>query len=189
LCVAETFRKMPDQTFYLRCSPRNAADKVSSLVEMRLAARDKALRSFRGNRRGSEEDAAERAERLEREAHAAIVEFSLKDGIRLLREALRIREASQGETHPDLIWTLSLWIEALRREHQPESAREAAHIGERRLALRRAVLAGATDELVHSLRELMELYTFEDDAFDTRRVDELQRELDVLPATRDERDS
>jgi hypothetical protein len=51
------------------------------------------------------------------------------------------------------------------------------------------VLAGATDELVHSLRELMELYTFEDDAFDTRRVDELQRELDVLPATRDERDS
>lgn len=45
----------------------------------------------------SEEEAAERAEQLERKAHDAIAEFNLEDGIRLLREALAIREASQGE--------------------------------------------------------------------------------------------
>ena len=137
----------------------------------------------------SADEAVQRAEQLEREAHDAIAEFSLEGALRLVREALAIREASQGEGHPDLIWTLSLWIEALGRKHRPESALEAARLGERRLALRRTALAGAPDELEHSLRELMDLYTFEYDVFDARRVDELQRELDALAVTRNERDA
>ena len=136
-----------------------------------------------------EEAAEERAERLEREAHAAIAGFSLDDAVRLLREARAIREASQGEDHPDLIWTLSLWIEALGRKHRPETQLEAAHLGERRLALRRTALAGAPDELAYSLRELMDLYTFEDDVLDRGRVDALRHELNELPAMRDERDA
>ena len=87
----------------------------------------------------SDEDEAEkRAERLEREAHDAI-EFRPEDAIRLLREALAIREAAQGDGHPDLIWTLSLWIEALRWKHHPEArwrlpawASGASHCGGRR---------------------------------------------------------
>jgi hypothetical protein len=63
----------------------------------------------------SADEAVQRAEQLEREAHDAIAEFSLEDALRLVREALAIREASQGDGHPDLIWTLSLWIEALGR--------------------------------------------------------------------------
>jgi len=129
----------------------------------------------------SADEAVQRAEQLEREAHDAIAEFSLEDALRLVREALAIREASQGDGHPDLIWTLSLWIEALGRKHRPESALEAARLGERRLALRRTALAGAPDELEHSLRELIDLYTFEDDVFDANRVDELRRELAALP--------
>jgi len=62
-------------------------------------------------------------------------------------------------------------------------------LGERRLSLRRTALAGAPDELAYSLRELMDLYTFEDDVFDACRVDELQRELDALPVTRNEREA
>jgi hypothetical protein len=46
-----------------------------------------------------------------------------------------------------------------------------------------------SDVLAHSLRELIDLYTFEYDVIDTRRVNELQRELDALPATSDERDA
>ena len=137
----------------------------------------------------SADEALQRADQLEREAHDAIAEFSLEDALRLVREAHAIREVSQGEGHPDLIWTLSLWIEALGRKHRPESALEAARLGERRLALRRTALAGAPDELQHSLRELIDLYTFEYDVFDARRVDELQRELDGLPATRDEHEA
>jgi len=133
--------------------------------------------------------AEQRAERLEREARDAIAGFSLDDAVRLLREALAIREASQGEGHPDLIWTLSLWIEALGRKHRPETALEAARLGERRLALRRTALAGARDELAYSLRELIALYTFEYDVLDAGRVDALQHELAGLPATRDERDA
>ena len=57
------------------------------------------------------------------------------------------------------------------------------------MALRRTVFAGAPDELEHSLRELIDLYTFEYDVFDARRVDELQRELDALPVTRNEREA
>ena len=137
----------------------------------------------------SADEAVQRAERLEREAHDAILEFRLEEAVRPLREAVAIREATQGERHPDLIWTLSLWIEALRRKHRPESALEAARMGERRLSLRRTVLAAAPDELEHSLRELIDLYTFEDDVFNARRVDELQRELDALPVTRNEREA
>ena len=123
----------------------------------------------------SADEAVQRAERLEREAHDAILEFRLEEAVGPLREALAIREATQGKRHPDLIWTLSLWIEALRRKHRPESALEAARLGERRLSLRRTALAGAPDELQHSIRELIDLYTFEYDVFDARRVDELQQ--------------
>ena len=136
----------------------------------------------------SADEAVQRAERLEREAHDAILEFRLEEAVGPLREALAIREASQGERHPDLIWTLSLWIEALGRKHRPESALEAARLGERRLSLRRTALAGAPDELQHSIRELIDLYTFEYEVFNARRVDELQRELDALPVTRNARD-
>jgi hypothetical protein len=129
----------------------------------------------------------ERAERLEREAHDALAEFRVKHAVGLLREALAIRERSQGKAHPDLIWTLSLWIEALRQEHRPESAQEAASLGERRLALRRLALASAPDELACSLRELILLYTFEDDLLDSRRVCELRSELATLPGVQDER--
>jgi hypothetical protein len=132
---------------------------------------------------GAEEEVEERAERLEREAQDAIAGFRVEDGIRLAGEALAIRQALQGEGHRDLIWPLSLWIEALRRKHHPDSALEAARLGERRLALRRVALAGAPNELACSLRELMDLYTFEYDALDPRRVDELRRELAALPET------
>src|SRR4030095_10591028 len=101
---------------------------------------DHALKS--GARRSrmphSSDEAVLSAERMERAAHDAPPEFRVEDAVGLRREGLAIREAYQGEAHPDLIWTQSLWIEALRRKHQPESAREAAHIGERGPALRRA---------------------------------------------------
>jgi len=123
------------------------------------------------------------AEQLEREAHDQIVEKShrLEEAVKLLRGALAIREAYQGEAQPDLIWTLSLWIYALGRKHRPESALEAARLGERRLALRRPALASTPDELAHSLRELIGLYTFEYDVLDTGRVEELRRELAAFP--------
>ena len=129
----------------------------------------------------SVDEAVQRGEQLEREAHDAIPEYRLEEAVERLREALAIREAYQGEAHPDLIWTLSLWIYALRRKHRPESALEAARLGERRLALRRKALAGAPDELAHSLRELIDVYTFEYDVLDTARVDELRRELAAFP--------
>jgi hypothetical protein len=74
-----------------------------------------------------EDKAEKRAERLEREAHDAI-EFRLEGAIIQLREALAIPEAAQGDGHPDLIWTLSLWIEALQWKHRSESALEAARL-------------------------------------------------------------
>jgi hypothetical protein len=126
----------------------------------------------------SADGAVQRAEQLEREAHDAIPELHLEEAVGRLREACAIREAYQGEAHPDLIWTLSLWIYAPRRKHRPESALE---LGERRLALRRTALAGAPDELAHSLRELIDLYTFEYDVLDTGRVEELRRELAASP--------
>ena len=125
----------------------------------------------------------ERAERLEREAQDAIAGFRVEDGIRLAGEALAIRQAFQGEEHRDLIWPLSLWIEALRQEHHADSALEAARIGERRLALRRAAFADAPDELACSLRELIDLYNFEYDVLDARRVEELRGELATLSDT------
>jgi hypothetical protein len=129
----------------------------------------------------SVDEAVQRAEQLERKAHDEILEYRLEEAVGRLREALAIRAAYQGEAHPDLIWTLSLWIYALGRKHQPESALEAARLGERRLALRRTALAGAPDELAHSLRELIGLYTFEYDVLDTGRVEELRRELAAFP--------
>jgi len=131
-----------------------------------------------------DEKAEKRAERLEREAEDAIADgFRLEDGIRLAGEALATRQAFQGEGHRDLIWPLSLWIEALRWMHHADSALEAARLGERRLALRRVALAGAPDELACSVRELMDLYTFENDSLDPRRADELRRELAARPDT------
>ena len=131
-----------------------------------------------------DEKAEERAERLEREADDAIAgRVCLKDGIRLASEALAIRQAFQGEEHRDLIWPLSLWIEALRCLPGARNAMEAARLGERRLALRKVALAGAPDELACSVRELMDLYTFENDSLDPRRVDELRSELAALPDT------
>lgn len=53
-------------------------------------------------------------------------------------------------------------------------------MGERRLALRRTALASAPDELARSLRELIDLCTFEFDVLDTGRVVELRRELAAL---------
>jgi len=129
----------------------------------------------------SVDEAMHRAEQLERKAHDAIPEFRLEEAVGCLREALAVREANQGKAHPDLIWTLSLWIYALGRKHRPESALEAARLGERRLALRRTALASAPDELAHSLRELIGLYTFEYDVLDTGRVEELRRELAAFP--------
>jgi len=126
-----------------------------------------------------EVEAAQKAERLERDAGDAIAEGHREHGIRLAREALAIRQAFQGEGHRDLIWPMSLCIEVLRRD--PDSAPEAARLGERRLALRRVALAGAPDELACSLRESMDLYMFEGRVLlDARRVDELRRELAAL---------
>src|SRR5260370_6980483 len=96
------------------------------------------------------DQATQRAEQLEREAHDQIVEnpHRLEEAVGRLREALAIRQAYQGDAHPDLIWTLSLWIYALRRKHRPESALEAARLGGRRLALRRTALAGRSGQPV-----------------------------------------
>ena len=127
-----------------------------------------------------EVEAAPKAERLERDAGDAIAEGRREHGIMLAREALAIRQAFQFEGHQDLIWPLSLCIEVLRRN--PDSALEAARLGERRLALRRVALAGAPDELACSLRELMDLYMFEGRVpLDARRVDELRHELAAFP--------
>jgi hypothetical protein len=127
---------------------------------------------------GATEDAEERAKRLEREAEDAIAgRFCLEDGIRLAGEALATRQAVQGEGHQDLIWPLSLWIEALRCLPGARNAMEAARLGERRLVLRRVALAGAPDELACSVRELMDLYTFENEPLDPRRVEQLRGEL------------
>ena len=129
---------------------------------------------------GATEDAEERAERLEREAEDAIAGgFRLEDGIRLAGEALATRQAVQGDGHRDLIWPLSLWIEALGWMLDADSAMEAARLGERRLALRRVALADAPDELARSVRELMDLY--KKNSLDPRRVDELRRELAARP--------
>jgi hypothetical protein len=95
-----------------------------------------------------------------------------------LERALELREAAQGPEHSDLIWTLSLKIEVLRREHAPEVTLEAAQVGERRLALRRLALTGAPGELLASLRELVRLYTFEDEVLDPARVRSLQGEIE-----------
>jgi hypothetical protein len=130
---------------------------------------------------GAKEEAEERAERLEREARDAIAEGRKEHGIGLAREALAIRQAFQVEGHRDLIWPLSLCISALG---DPDSALEAARLGERRLVLRRVALADAPDELACSLRGLIDLYRLEgQELLDARRVEELRRELAALTET------
>jgi len=59
--------------------------------------------------------AAQTAELLERRAHDAIEKLHLKDAVAMLGAAPAIREAYQGEAHPDLIWTLSLWMSSALR--------------------------------------------------------------------------
>jgi hypothetical protein len=56
--------------------------------------------------RRAEVEAAQNAERLERDAGDAIAEGRHEHGIRLIREALAIRQAFQGEGRRDLIWPL-----------------------------------------------------------------------------------
>ena len=56
---------------------------------------------------GSVDEAVQTAEQLERKAREEIPKFfRLEEAVGWLREALAIREAYQGEAHPDLIWTL-----------------------------------------------------------------------------------
>src|SRR5262249_2746069 len=110
---------------------------------------------------GVQEDAEERATRLEREAEDAIAgRFCLEDGIRLASEAFAIRQAFQGEEHQDLIWPLSLWIEALRCLPGARNAMEAARLGERRLAPREGGLARGPDEPGVSGAGVAVTYTF-----------------------------
>lgn len=130
---------------------------------------------------GDQEDAEERATRMERDAETAIAgRVYLRDGIRLAGEALAIRIAFQGEEHRDLIWPLSLWIEALRCLCTVGDALEAVRLGEQRLALRKVALAGAPDELAFSIRELMDLYIFKNEPLNPPRVEELRAELTGL---------
>jgi hypothetical protein len=98
------------------------------------------------------DDSGTDADSLERRAWQVLGERS-GETAQLLGRALRIREQAQGRDHPDIIWTLSLWIEALRLEHSLAAARSAAELGERRLALKRKVLAGVPEELAHAIAE------------------------------------
>lgn len=122
----------------------------------------------------------EEAEALETAARAAIADMRLDGALDQLGRALALREEAAGPDDPEIIWTLSLMIEALRWRHTPRDAAEAAAFGERRLALRRAALAAAPEELARSLRELARLYVFEDDPFDPRRIAALEREAAAL---------
>jgi hypothetical protein len=103
-----------------------------------------------------------------------------QDALARIESALVQREAAQGPLHSDLIWALSLKIEILRLEHSREATREAANVGERRLALRRLALRDAPEELLISLRELSQLYTFEYEALDPARVKALEDEIHRL---------
>lgn len=94
--------------------------------------------------------------------------------------ALGLREAAQGPMHGDLIWPLSLKIELIRREHSPEATLQAAQLGERRLALRRLALRDAPTEILLALRELSNLYRFENQVLDPARVKSLEDEIQRL---------
>jgi hypothetical protein len=51
----------------------------------------------------SVDEAVQRAEELERKAHDEILEYRMEEAVGRPREALAIREAYQGEAHPDLM--------------------------------------------------------------------------------------
>lgn len=121
---------------------------------------------------------SETADELEAQARDATAQDAPQKALALLSEAMARRVATQGPDHPDLIWTLSLTIDAHLRQHAPENAAEAARLGERRLTLRRPLLAEAPRELAESLRELARLYVFEDDPFDADRRRALEAEAD-----------
>lgn len=117
------------------------------------------------------------AEKLEAEARDLLADgFAPERALALLRDALALRDAAQASADPDVIWTLSLLIEAHLRRHTREDAEAAAQLGERRLAARRVALSGAPEELVRTLEETAELYMFEYDALDAPRAEALRRE-------------
>jgi hypothetical protein len=107
-----------------------------------------------------------------------------EEALARVEKALALREAAQGPEHSDVIWPLSLKIAVLRMEHEPEVTLEAARVGERRLALRRAALRDSPAELLESLRELVHLYTFEDEILDPARVGALEGEIERLEGER-----
>lgn len=117
------------------------------------------------------------ADRLEREAWAAVADFHLDHAMAAAAAAHALRAELQGASHPDLIWPLSLQIEALVRRHRMASAQEAARLGEARLALQRLVLADSRDELVSALRGQLALYQFEGECFAPTAVAAIESEL------------
>jgi hypothetical protein len=98
----------------------------------------------------------------------------------LLDALIRVRGSEDRGVPDDAIWALSLKIHVLLMHHDIEAAREAAALGERRLALRRAVLAGHPEELACSLRELAALYSFELEGFSPERARALEDEAAAI---------
>jgi hypothetical protein len=117
------------------------------------------------------------ADRLERDSWVAIGAFELDEAARCAGAALEIREQAQGTDHPDLVWPLALWIEALLRRHDLASTKHAALLGERRFGLQRRVLAGAPAELERALQQQIGLYSFEYACFNREAVATLEKEL------------
>lgn len=120
------------------------------------------------------------AETLEDAARDAIEEHRLDAALDNLAKARALRATAAGADHPDLIWTVSLMIDAHLRKHTPVDAATAAALGEQRLTLRRRVLAEAPDELARSLRDLARLYVFENAPFDPARIRALDAEARAL---------
>lgn len=120
------------------------------------------------------------AERLERAAWARLGLYELTAVVREISEALSIRAHLQGGGHPDLIWPLSIWIAAILDEHSLKHAREAARLGEQRLALQRVALAHVPAELRRAVERQISLYHFELEPFDLGRVAALKAELGRL---------
>ena len=91
----------------------------------------------------SADEAVQRAEQLEREAHDAIAEFSLEDALRLVHEAHAIREVSQGDGHADLSY-----IYSAVREIAPLLSPTAV------VVTKSTVPVGTGDEIERILREV-----------------------------------
>ncbi len=117
---------------------------------------------------------------IEDEARSALANHDLDLALQLVDQAIAMREDAQGPDDPDLIWSLSIKIEALQWRHSRDDTTKAAILGERRLALRRKVLAHAPDELAFSMKELAQLYVFEDDPIEPARIRELEKEAHSL---------